>query len=376
VASDWPTGSGRAGLLQKKFQAMSDQKKALVLVNLGSPLSTKVSDVRTYLKEFLSDPYVIDLPSWFRYLLVHGIIAPIRAPRSARLYEKLHTERGFPLVYHSQDLENKVEEKLPSGIDLFLAMRYGQPSLKDLIGTLREKDYQEILVFPLYPQFASSTTGSVIKLLLNELGGNTLYDRTYLIPHIHRDKGFIELWQKKIAAFRPADYDAILFSYHGIPVRQTLTAHPDHSCEMLNCEQKYFEMNEYCYRASCFQTTRSIAGGLDIEADKVFTAFQSRFGRNWLSPFTDQTLLKLVSEGKRKILIVSPAFVADCLETTIEIAYEYKHLFSKAGGESLTLVPSLNSDDNWASFIASTVMQSPDKYTSLESWSGNQIISN
>lgn len=354
---------------------MNSHKKAIVLVNLGSPRSTKVADVRAYLKEFLTDPSVIDLPKWFRYFLVHAIIAPIRSPRSAKLYEKLRTERGFPLLFHSMDLEKNLEEKLPPEIDLFMAMRYGEPSMKDLILSLREEDYKELLVFPLYPQFASSTTGSMIKLLLKNLKGSDLYRQTFIIPYFHMNKGFIDLWQKKITAFSPLGYDAILFSYHGIPVRQARSAHPNQSCEKLKCDQHYDERNKYCYRASCYQTTKSIAEGLNIENAKVFTSFQSRFGRNWLSPYTGQILLKLAKEGKRKILIVSPSFVADCLETTVEIDLEYKHLFENAGGELLTLVPSLNSDDQWVSFVGNLVLQTTDKFSSLESWASNQILS-
>ena len=331
---------------------MDDAKKAVVLVNLGSPRSAKVADVRAYLKEFLNDASVIDLPSWFRYLLVYGIIAPFRAPRSAKLYEKLQTERGFPLIYHSMDLEKKLRAQLPSGFDLFLAMRYGEPSLTKLLRQIKDGRYSEILILPLYPQYASSTTGSVSNLLLKELKGNALLARTSMVPHFHSEVDFIHLWQKKISSFKPRNYDAIVFSYHGIPVRQTQTAHPEQSCEMLHCEENYTLLNEYCYRAACYQTTRSISRGLDVEADKIVTSFQSRFGRNWLDPFTDKILLNLVKEGNKKVLIVSPSFVADCLETSVEIGHEYAELFKEAGGELLTLVPSLNSEAEWVTFLA------------------------
>jgi ferrochelatase len=331
---------------------MGGFRKAVVLVNLGSPRSPRVPDVRVYLKEFLIDPSVIDLPAWFRHILVKGIITPIRAPRSAKLYEMLNTEQGFPLIYHSINLENKVREQLPSDMDLFLAMRYGEPSLRKLLQQMKNAGYDEILIFPLYPQFASSTTGSVIKLVSKELKDSSLIERVKIVSQFHPDPGFTELWQKKISDFNPENYDAIVFSYHGIPVRQTRIAHPGQSCEKLMCEQDYTGLNKYCYFAACHQTTKSISNGLNMGNDRIFTSFQSRFGRNWLEPFTDRVLLGLVGEGKRKILIVSPSFVADCLETIIEIGHEYKQLFKKAGGEILTLVPSLNSDAEWASLIA------------------------
>jgi ferrochelatase len=324
--------------------------------------------VCSYLREFLSDPKVIDLPTWFRFLLVHGIIAPIRSFRSARLYDKLATDRGFPLIFHSKDLEAKVGAHLPGDVDLYLAMRYGEPSLKKLLQQIRNNTYDELRVFPLYPQYASSTTGSIVSLSQDVLKGSQLYGNTRVIPQFHREDGFIKLWQKKLSDYKPSDYDAILFSYHGIPVRQTQSAHPEQTCDNLNCTKSYYELNDYCYHAACYQTTRSIAGGLNIETEKVYTAFQSRFGRNWLAPYTDQTLLQLVKEEKKNVLVVSPSFVADCLETTIEIGHEYTTLFKEAGGESLTLVPSLNSDADWGSFIATFATGSYDASISLANW--------
>lgn len=334
---------------------MAEHRKAVVLVNLGSPASCRTGDVRTFLKEFLGDPYVIDLPAWIRYPLVYGIIAPFRAPRSARLYKQLHTDRGFPLIYHSRELEKKVREQLPRGTELFLAMRYGEPALQKLIQWMKGEGYRELLVLPLYPQFATSTTGSVVQLFREELKFHKLAEHTRIIPSFHEHRDFIAAWKNKILACEPADYDALVFSYHGIPVRQTEKGHPGASCGALKCEQHYNEANRDCYRAACYHTTRSIRAALKIAPEKTYTSFQSRFGRNWLRPFTDQTLLKLVREGKKRILIISPAFVADCLETEIEIGLDYRELFTKAGGKELTLVPSLNADDDWVRFISSLI---------------------
>jgi len=249
------------------------QRRAVVLVNLGSPPSSSVPDVRSYLKEFLMDPNVIDLPSWIRYLLVHAIIVPFRSVRSSRLYEKLGKGGGFPLIYHSTELNQKVRKQLPDEVDLFLGMRYGKPSLKRILQQIRNTAYDELLIFPLYPQYASSTSGSVIKLLSMELKGSPLYEKTRIIPQFHNEFGFIDLWQKKISAFKPETYDAIVFSYHGIPIRQTRIAHPEKSCEILKCEQNYTGLNEYCYHASCYQTTKSIAEGLNIGNDRILPHF-------------------------------------------------------------------------------------------------------
>ncbi len=343
--------------------------KAVVLVNLGSPSSPSVPHVRSYLKEFLSDPNVISIPWLPRFLLVYGIIAPIRSFRSSRLYRKLWREEGFPLITHSRELYRALKAELEPEVDakagaepepgakmkLFLAMRYGEPSLKDLLRRLRSSEFEELLVVPLYPQFASSTTGSLISLVQKELEGSTLYDSTRLVPHFHQEEEFISLWQKKILQEDPAQYDAVVFSYHGVPVRQTEQSHPGKSCSELQCESVYGRENLHCYRSACFQTTRSVTSGLGLDPGRVHTAFQSRFGRNWLEPFTMDTLEEILRRGGSKVLVISPAFVADCLETEIEIGEEYCERFLHAGGENLTLVPSLNADPGWVEYLAGMI---------------------
>ncbi len=333
--------------------------KAVVLVNLGSPSSPSVSDVRSYLKEFLTDPNVITLPWFFRYLLVYGIIAPIRSFKSSRLYQKLWREEGFPLITHSQELHQLVKARLErepeAGPDLFLAMRYGEPSLKSLVGRLNRSEYDELLIVPLYPQFASSTTGSMIRLLQKELAGSPLFRSARLIPAFHMEEGFITLWKRKIMEHDPAAYDAVVFSYHGVPVRQTEQSHPGKSCNELGCEKVYKEENLFCYRSACFQTTRSVAASAGLDPSGVYTAFQSRFGRNWLEPFTMETLEEILKKGGKKVLLVSPAFVADCLETEVEIGVEYHDRFIRGGGERLTLVPSLNADPEWVGVLSGMI---------------------
>lgn len=323
----------------------------MILVNLGSPLSPRVPDVRAYLKEFLTDPCVIDLPAWGRYLLVYGIIAPFRAFRSARLYRGIWSDRGFPLIYHTTDLVERVRERLSSEKQLFVAMRYGEPSLRSVLEQVEQSAFSEVLVIPLYPQFATSTTGSVVRLLRKELFGREIGRRIRIVPHFHTEEGFAAIWAKKIASHDPSSFDAVVFSYHGIPVRQTELGHPGRDCASLHCEERYTAANRFCYRAACCQTTRLISRRLGLDEGRGYTSFQSRFGRNWLQPFTDRTLVDLARAGKRRVLVVSPAFVADCLETLVEIGREYSHLFRENGGSELVLVPSLNSDPEWADFI-------------------------
>ncbi len=331
---------------------MNNPKRALIIVNTGSPNSYKVHDVRSYLQEFLADPCVINLPDILRYLLVYGFIAPFRSFRSSKRYARLWTRRGFPLVYHGHDLVNKLKPLLEPDLDLFLAMRYGQPSFRELLGSLSEAGYDELRCIPLFPQFAGATSGSIISLLQKTLVSSTLFDNTKILLHFHGNEGFINIWQRKISRYDLTGYDAILLSFHGIPLSQAKDAHPGYTCESLNCDREYHDKNQFCYRAACFKTKRSIVKGLAVDPEKVYMSFQSRFGRNWLQPSTDATLRSLAGSGKRKVLVVSPSFVADCLETEIEIGNEYQKLFGDAGGEEITLVPSLNAESEWAALLA------------------------
>jgi ferrochelatase len=352
------------------------RKKAVIIVNIGSPDSLHVPDVRRYLKEFLRDPAVINLPAIPRYLLVNGLIAPFRSFRSSRLYSKLWTERGFPLIYHSRDLSDGLKQYLETDHELYLAMRYGKPSLAELLESLIRSGHEELLCIPLFPQFASSTSGSIVRILKKTLKNKSLYQNTKILLDFHWKEGFINIWKRKISKYNLNDYDAIVFSYHGIPVRQTENAHPGISCDSLDCELKYDDANHFCYRAACYQTTRSILNGLTTGTAEVYTSFQSRFGRNWLEPFTDKTLQLIAQCGKRKVLVVSPSFVADCLETKIEIEVEYTELFRESGGGEITLVPSLNSDPEWAGFLAELIRDSENQSLDLNkvNWKSGKII--
>jgi ferrochelatase len=345
---------------------MTKTKRAVIIINLGSPKSYKVRDVRSFLKQFLNDPCVIDIHHWLRYILVNGIIAPFRSFRSSKLYAQLSTERGFPLIYHSQDLLIALKESEPPDMAVYLAMRYGVPSLKETLTQLEDSGCNELLCIPLFPQFASSTTGSIIRYLKNELKETGLYNRTSIIPYFHHIDRFIDIWKRKISGYDVASYNAIVFSYHGVPIRQTERAHPGRQCESLGCEHTYHEDNAFCYRAACHQTTRSITDKLGLAPEKIYTSFQSRFGKHWLRPFTDQTLKELAAQGKKKVLILSPAFVADCLETEIEIGMEYAEFFHEAGGIELNLVPSLNSDRCWADFLSFLIEKSKEYSVALD----------
>jgi ferrochelatase len=236
--------------------------------------------------------------------------------------------------------------------DVYPAMRYGNPSLKQLLTELSEKQYEEVVIFPLFPQFATSTTESIADVVNNSYLATPNAPHVRFVRQFYDNPLFLAAFEKRIRAFKPEAYDYVLFSYHGLPLRQVDKMHPGVKSETCPCIEALPAHGEYCYKATCYHTTRLLADALALPSEKYETTFQSRLSKNWLRPFTDDTILALANNGVKKVLVVAPAFVADCLETTIEIGWEYKELFIKHGGTQLTLVPSLNDMDEWAATIA------------------------
>lgn len=327
-------------------------RKALILVNTGTPDSPGVRDVRRFLSAFLNDRRVIDLSWLARKILVNLIIVPFRAPRSAALYRRLWTAEGSPLLVNLQKLVSGLQEMLGDGCDVTGAMRYGNPSLEKTFDRIAGKGYDEIIVFPLYPHYASSTTGSVHELVMKHASRLNVIPPVKFINQYYSHPVFLEAWTENIKKYNPQKFDHILFSYHGLPLRQVRKIHPGISCNDCSCTDGMPEHGKYCYRAVSYETTRLIAGKLGLTAGSCSTAFQSRLTRNWLSPFTDQVLTELAAQGKKRVLIVAPSFTADCLETVVEIGHEYKSLFRQAGGEELVMAESLNDSRLWMKAIA------------------------
>lgn len=327
---------------------MLKNRKALILVNVGTPESPGIRSVKSYLSEFLNDKRVIDLPWLLRKVLVNMIIIPFRVKKSTHLYNRLWTEEGSPLLLYLKALVDKVNGLVPDRIDVFGAMRYGNPSLATLLEKLKDKGYSEIKVLPLYPQYAESTTGSVIDLVHTLAEKKEIIPRPLVIEQFWSRPSFIESLAGRINACSPGSYDHIIFSYHGLPVRQIKKIHPDHKIEGCICEKEMPAWGKKCYKAACYGTTRLLAEKLSLESDRYTTSFQSRLTRNWLSPFTDELIVSLAESGSRRLLVVAPSFVADCLETTVEIGIDYNELFKKHGGEELVLVEGLNDDPAWA----------------------------
>lgn len=334
---------------------MTDNKTAVVLINLGTPDSPSVSDVRRYLFQFLNDPRVIDIPALLRWVLVNLIIVPLRAPKSAKLYKQLWTDRGSPLLFYGQDLCKGLRSALPDTYTVQLAMRYGNPSIPHVLDNVLKERPKKIILFPLFPHYASSSSGSAIEAALNHLRKKWVIPEIAVAGQFFNNPGFIDSWVENGKKHHPETFDHILFSYHGLPERQVDKVYEDSPCSDHHCEDTLDSENLFCYKATCFETTRLIAERLNIPKEKYSVGFQSRLDSKWLRPFSDDLVEKLAEDGIKKLLVFSPAFVADCLETTIEIGHEYEDSFRAKGGEKLQLVESLNANPLWVNALSGMI---------------------
>lgn len=332
-------------------------KKGVLLINLGTPDSTSVGDVRKYLREFLMDKRVIDIPWISRWMLVNLIIAPFRAPKSAAEYRKLFTERGSPLKYYTEDLVSLVQKKLGPEYTVAYAMRYQNPSIEAGLNILKTANVASISVIPLFPQYASASTGSVVEKVMELVGQWLTIPAISFTPQFLEEELFIESIVKKgKRRMKSENYEHFVFSYHGLPERQIKKASVGDYCKLGSCCDTFHEQNRFCYRAQCFQTTRLVAEKLGIPKEHYTVCFQSRLGKDpWIKPYTDEMLEQLPGKGIKRVLAFSPAFVADCLETTVEVGKTYKESFLTAGGEKWDLVESLNDDPLWVECLVRLV---------------------
>ena len=326
----------------------------LLLVNLGTPDAPTPAAVRRYLREFLGDPRVIDLNALGRALLLNLIILPTRPAKSAHAYASIwDAERGSPLMFHSQDLAAAVAAQLGPAWHVELAMRYGRPSLGVALHAFAESGVDRIVVFPLFPQYATSSTGTAVARVMELAGERWNVPALDFVPAFHDDPGFLTAFERVarpvLAELAP---DHVLFSFHGLPVRQIRKSdHGDTGCLAREtcCEER---RNPYCYRAQSFATARALASRLAVAADRYTVCFQSRLGRTpWIEPHTDQLIDRLARSGVKKLAVMCPAFVADCLETLEEIGIRARDQFRTAGGEQLVLVPSLNATAPWVDAV-------------------------
>ena len=324
------------------------------MINLGSPDSTSIKDVRKYLDEFLMDERVIGKSYWFRWFLVKVIILNTRPRKSAKAYKKIWWKEGSPLIVLSQRLFDKVTKlvKFP----VALAMRYGSISIFKGLKELDDKGVKNITVLPLYPHYAMSSYETVVEKVKDEVKTNFPHLKIKTVEPFYNDKKYIDLLCKKIkSTISKIEYDHILFSYHGIPISHLKISDPtnSHCYKVKDCCNNHSDAHKFCYKHQVLETTELVVKKLKIDKNKYSNAFQSRLPNEaWLKPYTDDELVRLAKEGKKKLVIVTPAFVTDCLETLEEIAMEGKEEFLEAGGESYHYVPCLNDDEDWAKLIS------------------------
>lgn len=335
---------------------------ALLLVNLGTPRSPSEADVRTYLREFLGDPDVISLPAPLRWLLLEGVILRTRPKKSAAAYRQIWTDRGSPLMFHSEDLTARVAELLPKTTTTALAMRYAEPSLASVLKRLQDQKIDKICLFPLYPQYARASTKTVVDKLRKEMARLHYEAAVDVVPAFYDDAEFIDAFadngRRVLASFKP---DRVIMSFHGYPERYLREDGPGHCLKdaAQSCCDVVVDANRDCYLRQCKVTSARLQTALHAELAglTVTNCYQSRLRDNWVRPFTDDVIVEAAAAGVKKLLVFCPAFIADCLETLEEIELRAGEDFRKHGGDELRLVPSLNSSPAWAKAVVSMAVR-------------------
>ncbi len=334
--------------------------RGIVLMNLGSPDSTRVSDVRRYLNEFLMDERVIDVPRLMRLLLVKGIIVPFRAPKSAKAYQSIWTSEGSPLIVFTKQLQHALQKEVPDRVAI--AMRYGNPSPKEAFEQLLQQnpDLEDVILVPLYPHYAMSSYETAVEYA-KEIHNKFNYSFTLTIfPPYYNNAVYLDALTTSIKPFLEQEFDHLLFSYHGVPERHILKGDitTKHCMQSPDCCSTNSVAHTQCYRHQTIASTHMVAGMLGLPKEKYSFSFQSRLGRDeWLKPYTAMRLAQMPEEGIKKLLVVCPAFVSDCLETLEEIAEEGREIFLHAGGESFTMIPCLNAQPAWVKAIATMIAE-------------------
>ncbi|MCM4155084.1 ferrochelatase [Gramella sp. AN32] len=328
--------------------------KGVLLVNLGSPDSTDPKDVKRYLGEFLMDERVIDVPYWARTLLVKGIVLNTRPKQSAAAYQKIWWDEGSPLIVLSERLQSKINEN--TSIPISLAMRYGTPNIHDGLKGLHDQGVDEVLLFPLYPQFAMATTETIL-VLAEELRKKYFPEMSFTnVPSFYNHPDYVRTLANSISEYLEGKkFEHLLFSYHGVPERHIRKSDITNShCKIDgSCCKTPSTAHQFCYRHQCFETTRLVAETLGLKPNTYSVSFQSRLGFDpWLKPYTDRTIERFGKQGMKNLAIVTPAFVSDCLETLEEIAMEGQEIFHEVGGDQFHVVPCLNDREEWVKVLS------------------------
>ncbi|PLK45062.1 ferrochelatase [Emticicia sp. TH156] len=338
------------------------EKTGVLIVNLGTPDSPAVPDVRKYLREFLMDGRVIDIPFIPRWMLVNLIIAPFRSPKSAKVYRELWTDQGSPLKIYGEKNEIQLQQALGDTYVVKLAMRYQNPSIEKSLKAFQSMGLSKIIVIPFFPQYASATTGSVYEEVMRIIGQWQIIPEIEFINYFYNHPKFIKAFAENGRKYlEKEDFDFVLFSYHGLPERQIRKGDcTGKVCQLGSCCDTIHALNQHCYRAACFETTRLLAKELGLKEGTYSTCFQSRLGKDpWIQPYTESVIKELAGKNIKKVLAFSPAFVSDCLETTIEVGEEYKELFEEHGGEHWQLVESLNDSEAWIDLLTELIKKTP-----------------
>ncbi|QSQ17825.1 ferrochelatase [Myxococcus landrumensis] len=337
-------------------------KRGLLLLNLGTPDAPESGAVRRYLREFLSDPRVVDIHPVGRWMLLNFIILPVRPAKSAEAYRKVWMPQGSPLLVYSRELEAAVRARLGGEYEVALGMRYGTPSIPDAVASLRARGVMDFTVLPLYPQEATSSSASSLARVYEVMTEGWDVPNVRAVPAFHSHPSFLDAFTsvaRPVIAQTRSDH--VLFSFHGVPerhVRKTDTS-GQHCFASAGCCDSLTEANRHCYRAQCFSTARGLAERLGLKAEGWSVSFQSRLGRTpWVKPYTDLVLPELAKRGVKRLAVMCPSFVADCLETLEEVGLRAREQFVEAGGEALTLVPSLNAHPEWVDAVVRMVRES------------------
>jgi protoporphyrin/coproporphyrin ferrochelatase len=336
----------------------------VLLINLGTPDAPTPEAVGRYLRQFLMDGFVIDVPKPLRWFLVNVMIVPRRKGQSAQAYQKAQLPEGSPLRVYTRELAEKVAARLAVDGDRFVveyAMRYGNPSIASALERLRSHDVSRIIVMPMYPQYAESSCRTAVEETKKRAGELGLADRVSFFPVFYDRPGFINAYAGRVReTVRLWPVEHFVFSFHSLPVRhlKKLDATQTHCLIKSDCCDAISAVNQNCYRAQCIFTARAIAGELGLRDDGYSISFQSRLGRaEWLGPQTEDVLRKLAHAGCKRVAVSCPSFVADCLETVEEIGIRARDNFIHAGGEELRLVPSLNSDPVWVEAVVDWIRE-------------------
>ena len=334
------------------------QKCGVLLVNLGTPDSPQPRDVYRYLNEFLTDGRVIDIPWLWRQFLVRGLIVPLRYRTSAKAYAQIwSSHNGSPLLIHGKSAQKLLQASLGSSYQVELAMRYQNPSIEQALRRLHEADCQRLIILPLFPQYASATTGSVHQRVMEVLKKWPVIPPLHFVSSFPTQPSMIQSFSAIAGTYNLAAYDHILFSFHGLPQRHIAKADRHNQClKTPNCCQTLCSKNSMCYKAQCHATAQAIAQTLPLSTAQFSICFQSRLGKDpWLQPYTSHTIEELAKQGKKKILVFCPSFVCDCLETLYEIGIEYQHEFQRLGGIQLDLAHGLNDHPLWIQSLTEMV---------------------